>query len=365
MKALSKPFSKTETVFENFVSSLHSQNMKMKHVTIKDVAKELNVSVSAVSKAFNDRNDIKKETKERILKVGKAMGYHPNPIAKKLTSRKTFNVGVVIPEFVNAFFPEVIIGIQEVLIKKGYQVLIMQSNESFEMELMNVKTLEENMVDGLIISLSRETHNLDYYKSLIDQGYPIVFFNRYNDALTASKVIFDDFKWSFFATEHLISQGLKKIFHFSAYKHLLLSKKRMEGYKRAMNKHKIKVDPEWIIETGLLVEEGERVMEKIIDSGNLPEGIICGNDMIALGAMRVIRKHNLRVPDDIAITGFSETPFAELVFPPLTSVAQPTYEMGEIAANLLLKQMESENTTPETVILNGILNIRESSKIRN
>lgn len=336
----------------------------MKHVTIKDVAKKLNVSVSAVSKAFNDRNDIKKETKELILKVGKEMGYHPNPIAKKLSSQKTFNVGVVIPEFVNAFFPKVIIGIQDVLIKKGYQVLIMQSNESYEMELKNVKTLEENMVDGLIISLSRETHNIDYYQSLIHQGYPIVFFNRYNDALPVSKVIFDDFKWSFFVTEHLISQGLKKIFHLSAHQHILLAKKRIQGYKKAMSKHHLNIESDWIIETGLLVEEGEKIMHQIIESGNIPQGITCANDMVALGAMRAIRTRNLKIPDDIAITGFSETPFAELVYPTLTSVIQPTYEMGEIAANLLLKQMENEYTTPETVILNGKINARASSQIR-
>lgn len=333
----------------------------MKHITIKDVAKKLNVSVSAVSKAFNDKDDIKKETKELILKVGKELGYHPNPIAKKLSSQKTFNIGVVIPEFINAFFPEVIIGIQDVLIKKGYQVLIMQSNESYEMELKNVMTLEENMVDGLIISLSRETHNIDYYRSLIDQGYPMVFFNRYNDALPASKVIFDDFKWSFFATEHLIKQGLKKIFYLSAYQHLLLARKRIQGYKKAMNKYHLPFEATWVIETGLQFEEGEKITHQIIESGNIPEGIACVNDMVALGAMCAIQKHNLAIPGDIAITGFTETPFAELVYPPLTSVVQPTYEMGEISAKLLLKQIENENMTPQTVILNGILNERTSS----
>ena len=130
-----------------------------------------------------------------------------------------------------------------------------------------------------------------------------------------------------------------------------------------MDKHHISTQPGWIIETGLQVEEGERVMHNIIDSGDIPEGITCANDMLALGAMRAIRERNLSIPDDIAITGFTETPFAELVYPPLTSVAQPTYEMGGIAAKLLLKQMENENTTPETVILNGILNKRASSLI--
>lgn len=333
----------------------------MKHVTIKDVAKKLNLSVSAVSKAFNDRDDIKKETKALILKIGKEMGYHPNPIAKKLSQQKTYNIGVVIPEFVNAFFPEVIIGIQDIFIKKNYQVLIMQSNESFEVELKNVQMLVDNMVDGLIISLSRETKNIEYYQQLIAKGYPIVFFNRYSNELSASKVIFDDFKWSFFATEHLIKQGLKKIFHLSAYQHLQLAKNRIRGYRKAMNKYNLPFEQDWIIETGLMVPEGEKTMKKILDSGNVPEGITCANDMIALGAIRAIRERGLSVPGNIAVTGFTETPFAEMVHPPLTSVLQPTYEMGEIAANLLLKQINEESTLPETVILNGILNIRGSS----
>lgn len=333
----------------------------MKHVTIKDVAIKLGVSVSSVSKAFNDRNDIKKETRELILKVGKEMGYHPNPIAKKLSQKKTYNIGVVIPEFINSFFPEVIIGIQDILIKKGYQVLIMQSNESYETELLNVKTLEENMVDGLIISLSRETQNLDYYKSLIKQGYPIVFFNRYNDTLPASKVIFDDFKWSFFITEHLIKQGYKKIYHLSAYQHLQLAKNRIRGYKKAMEKYNLHYDANWIIETGLRVDEGEQTMQRLIDAGNIPEAITCVNDMTALGAMKSLKKNGFHIPNDVAITGFTETPLAELIDTPLTSIVQPTFEMGQIAAKLLLKNIESGNMTPETVVLNGILNVRASS----
>jgi DNA-binding LacI/PurR family transcriptional regulator len=335
----------------------------MKHITIKDVARQLNVSVSTISRAFNDKYDIKKETRDRILKAAAEMGYHPNPIAKKLIQRKSYNVGVVVPEFINAFFPEVIIGIQEVLLKKDYQVLIMQSNESYETELNNVKTLEDNMVDGLIVSLSRETKNLDYYQGLIRQGYPLVFFNRTSDALAASKVVFDDFKWSFFATEHLIREGYRKIFHLSAYKNLSLARNRINGYKKAMAKYQIAIDPSWIIETGLYVEEGEKTMQRLIDNNDMPEAIFCVNDMTALGAMRIIKKNGLRIPDDIAIVGFTETPFCPLVDPPLTSVHQPTFEIGQTAARLLLKQMESESyLIPETVVLNGTLNIRASSK---
>ncbi len=335
----------------------------MKRITIKDIARQLNISVSSVSRAFNDKYDINNETKELILKTAREMGYHPNPFAKKLIHKKSFNVGVVVPEFINAFFPEVILGIQDVLLTKNYQVLIMQSNESYEIELKNVKTLVDNMVDGLIISLSRETTNLEYYNNLVQKGYPLVFFNRINEDLPAFKVIFDDFKWSFFATEHLIKQGCKKIFHFSAYNHLSLARNRIKGYKKAMDKHNLPIENDWIIETGIYTEEGEKMMQKLIDKNIIPEGIFCATDMTALGAMLIIKKNNLKVPENIALVGFTETPFCPLVDPSLTSVSQPTFEIGQTAANLLLKQIESEShLIPETVVLNGTMHIRESSR---
>jgi LacI family transcriptional regulator len=334
----------------------------MKRTTIKDVARKLNVAVSTVSRAFNDKYDIRKETRDLILKTAHEMGYHPNPIAQKLIQRKTFTVGVVVPEFVNSYFPEVIIGIQDVLVKKGYQVLVMQSNECHITELENVKTLENNMVDGLIISLSRETLNNEYYIRMLEKGYPIVFFNRIDDQIPASRVIFDDYKWAYFATEHLIKQGYKKIYHFSGFKHLSLSRNRIMGYQKAMNKFKIPFQKSQIIETGFYMEDGQSVMRSLLDRGELPEAIFASTDPAAIGAMRVIKKAGLRIPQDIAVVGFTESRMAEVVDPPLTSVSQPTFEMGKAAAELLLKQIAADGfASVQTIVLNGKLNIRESS----
>ena len=227
----------------------------MKHITIKDVAKALNVSVSTVSRAFNDKYDIRKETRDFILEKAKEMGYYPNPIAKKLLSQKSFNIGIVVPEFINPFFPEVIIGIQDVLFKAGYQVLIMQSNESAINELENIKALENNMVDGIILSILHETDNIDYYQNLIDRGFPIVLFNRTTDKLNVSKVIFDDYKWAFFATEHLIYQGYQNIVHFSGPENLEISRQRIKGFNDALKKHKIKISPSQIFKTGLMISD--------------------------------------------------------------------------------------------------------------
>ncbi len=335
----------------------------MYHATVKDIARKLNVAVSTVSRAFNDKGDIKKETRELILKTAAEMGFRPNPIAKKLFQRRTFNVGVIIPDFsFSHFFPEVIIGIQEVLFKAGYQVLIMQSNESALNELENIKSLENNMVDGIILSITSETSSFDYLRKMNDVGFPLVMFNRVAAEIDASQVVFDDYKWAFFATEHLIYQGYKKIFHFSGPKALRLSRNRMQGFTDALKKHKIPVRPDMIIETGFRISDGERVMQEQIDSQNLPEAIFCVNDTTAIGVMKKLKQNGFRIPADVALVGFTEGVIAELLEPQLTSVAQPTFEMGRIAANLLIERIESKGIfVPQTVILNGRLNIRESS----
>ena len=335
----------------------------MKHVTIKDVAQQLNVSISTVSRAFNDKYDIRKETRTEILRVAREMGYRPNPIARKLIQQKTFNIGVVVPEFVNSYFPEVIIGIQEILIEQGYQVLVMQSGECYTTELKNIKALEDNMVDGMIISLSSEIHNNDYYLDMLERGYPVVFFNRVDENIPASRVVFDDYKWAYFATEHLVKQGYRKIFHLSGYQHLSLSRNRIQGYRKALNKFRIPFTSEYIIETGFFMEEGQAVMEKLLADRNLPEAIFAANDPTAIGAMKAIKKAGMRIPEDIALVGFTESRMAEIVDPALTSVSQPTFEIGRTAAELLLKQISSDGfAAPKTVVLNGKLNVRESSE---
>lgn len=334
----------------------------MKHVTIKDVAKRLNCSVSSVSRAFNDKYDIRKETRDLILATAKEMGYSPNPMAKSLLKQCSNQIGVVVPEFINSFFPEVIIGIQEVFLKKGYQVLIMQSGESHVTELENVKTLENNMVDGMILSLSLETKNVDYYKEMLNKGFPLVLFNRVSNELNTSKVLIDDYKWAFFATEHLIYQGYKKIFHFSGPTGLMFTQNRRNGFIDAHRKHKLPVQENSIIETGLMISDGERVMEKLIKENNMPDAIFAVNDPTAIGAMKCLKKLGYKIPYDVALVGFTESKLAELIDPPLTSVAQPTHEIGRTAARLLLDQIETKGIfVPQTVILNGRLNVRESS----
>jgi LacI family transcriptional regulator len=334
----------------------------MTHITIKDVAKALNCSISTVSRAFNDKYDIKPETRERILRVANEMGYSPNPSAKKLTQKCSYNIGVVVPEFINAYFPEVIIGIQEVFLKKGYQVLIMQSNEDSETELQNLKTLVDNFVDGIIVSLTTESENIDYLQILIEKKYPLVLFNRVSKSLSVSKVVFDDYKWMFFATEHLINQGITDLVHFSGPNHLTLSRNRRKGFIDAHGKHGISISEDRIMETGFLRKNAEDLVERLISEGKLPEGIVCVNDVAAFGVIIALKRNGYKIPEDVAVVGFTETLMAELIEPSLTSVIQPTYQIGAVAAKLLLKQIESDTfNIAETIVLDGKLNVRESS----
>jgi len=338
----------------------------MKHITIKDIARKLNISVSTVSRALNDKYDIKKETRDMILKTVEEMGYMPNPIARKLIQNRTYSVGVVVPEFLHSFFPETIMGMQEALLNKGYQLLIMPSNEDAETELKNVQTLVGNMVDGIIISLCKGAQNIPYYKKLLADGMPMVFFNRINTELAAPSVTFDDYKWAFFATEHLIRQGCKKPVHLSASFELPFAINRRKGFIDALKKHKIPTSDVLVIETGITIEKGEKIVEGLLNNGHNFDSILAANDLCAIGAMQAIKNHGLRIPHDIAVCGFTKTTLSQYVEPPLSTVEQPTFEMGNTAANLLLKLIDEpdEKITLETVVLNGRI-IERSSSIKN
>ncbi|UXX77864.1 LacI family transcriptional regulator [Reichenbachiella carrageenanivorans] len=333
----------------------------MKHVTIKDVARKLGVSISSVSRAFNDKYDIKPETKARILSVADELGYRPNPIAKKLIKQQSLNIGIIVPEFINDFYARVIIGVQQVLIAKGYQVLIMQSDENPDLERNNTKTLLDNFVDGLIVCPINEHDNILYFKKQISQGVPIVFLGRISAGFIGSKIIFDDYKWSLFATEHLINQGYQTIYHLSGDPQFSVSKKRKAGFLKAMEKHKIPESNYKIIAAGLTAEAGELATTQLIQKEDVPEALFCINDPVALGAMKALRTYHINIPQDIAIVGCTETPMAPLAYPPLTSITQPAVEMGASAAELLLRQIEHGFNTPQTITFDGLLNIRESS----
>lgn len=336
-----------------------------KHATIKDVAQALGISKSTVSRALADHYDVKPETKQAVLEMAEKMNFRPNPYAQNLTRKRSKVIGVVVPEFVNSFFPRIIIQIQKVFEKEGFNVLITQSDESAETELKNLCLLENSMVEGILLSVAEREKNTEHYQRLIDNGIPIVFFNRPSNEVQASKVVIDDYKMAFFAVEHaLTANGVKRTrpLHLMGPKEIFSSVTRCDGYKHALRKHNIDPTPQTYVQCDDISRDcGFRTMEAILRGDRIPDTVFCFNDQLAIGALKAIKKHGYRIPEQIAVMGFSESQSALLTEPPLSSVAQPLDQMGETAATLLLEKIKNPDAPDRTVILNASINIREST----
>jgi LacI family transcriptional regulator len=327
--------------------------------TIKDIAKALGVSIATVSRALTGSLDINPETKEKVQAKAKELHYKPNIQARNLLKSRNNMIGVVVPEFVTFFFPEIIIGIQEEMNKVGYQVLICQSNESSELERKNVEMLENSMVEGMIISVTKESKNIDLYQRLINEQMPIIFINRVLPGLDASQVIIDDRKWAFKAVEHLIKCGYKRIAHLAGNEHLSVTQRRVQGYKDALEKYDIPLQERLIMYVGVQQDRAKVGVDYLLSLKEKPDAIFAVNDPVAIGTILELRKRGIKVPEEIAVVGFSESPIGRIL--DLTSVAQPTFKIGHIAADLLLERINKPQTPVEIKVLDAQLNIRCSS----
>jgi len=340
--------------------------MKKANITIKDIAKELGVSPSTVSRALKDHPDISEETKKQINELAKQLNYQPNTVALSLRQSKTNTLGIIVPEIAHFFFSAVISGIEDIAHDAGYHVIITQSNESLEREVMNTKALFNSRVDGILVSVSRETNTYDHLQSLLNYDIPLVFFDRIIDSLNACKVIVNDEQGAYEATTHLIEQGCYRIAHLAGPQNLAISKNRLNGYKAALADNRYMIDDNLIKVCGLgTFEEAESITTEILDYRFPPDAIFANNDVAAYGAMMAIRKKKLRIPEDIAIVGFSNWRFSSLIQPALSSVTQPGFKMGQEATRLLMKQInkkEDEESITETISLKTNLVVRESSK---
>jgi LacI family transcriptional regulator len=340
--------------------------MKKANITIKDIARELGVSPSTVSRALKDHPDISQETKKKINELAKKLNYQPNTVALSLRQSKTNTLGVIIPEIAHFFFSAVISGIEDIAHDAGYHVIITQSNESFEREVMNTKALFNSRVDGILMSISKETENYDHLQSLLDYEIPLVFFDRIIDSLNACKVIVNDEQGAYEATTHLIEQGCYRIAHLAGPQNLAISKNRLNGYKAALANNRYMIDENLIKVCGLgTFEEAEAITNEILDYRFPPDAIFANNDVAAYGAMMAIRKKKLRIPEDVAIVGFSNWRFSSLIQPALSSVTQPGFKMGQEATRLLMKQInkgEDEESITETISLKTNLVVRDSSR---
>ncbi len=340
--------------------------MKFESVTIKDIAQQLNLSTSTVSRALRGSYEISDETKNLVLEYAKKINYRPNPIALSLKERRSHTIGIVVPEIANSFFSQAINGMESIAYKSGYHVSISQSHESFERELSNVEHMAYRSVDGLLISVSAETSDFTHLQALHDRGLPIVFFDRIVDQIDTYKVVCDNFKGAYDATTHLIAQGFKNIAHISSAEHLFITRKRLEGYKKALEDHKIPFRQELVRfcnHGGMATEEVEQAVASLFNEKKKPDAILSAGDRITTVMLATIKKQK-KVNKKLAYIGFSNSDLTDMFSPSLSVVRQPAFEIGQTAMELLIKMIESKRpiTQFETKIMESKIIIKESSE---
>lgn len=333
-------------------------------VSIHDIARELNIDSSTVSRALSNSPRVSQKTKAKVLAKANELGYQRNLLASSLRNSKSNTLGVIVPRISRHFFSSAIAGIEETAYDAGYNLIICQSLEQLEREQKMLQTLSQNRVDGVLISVSMETKDTDNFQRLRENKTPVVFFDRHLDVPDNSNVIIDDFQGAFDATEHLILQGCRRIAHFAGPQRLEIYKNRYKGYRSALEKHDIELDEDLVMTSKLMESDGVECTKKLLSLPIPIDGIFSANDVMAISAMQYIKKQGLRIPEDIAIVGFSNEPISSVMIPSLTTVDQPGFEMGKIAANLLISQIndKAEATIAQTIILKPSLIVRNSSK---
>jgi len=311
--------------------------------TIKDIARALNIHHTTVSRALRDHPDVNPRTKKLVKAMAEKLNYQPNIVARNLKTNSTNLIGVIVPEIKHHFFSAVISGIEDVAYRAGYIILVCQSNEQYEREVMNTRALISNKVAGLIVSISQNTRNGNHFKLFQEQGGKIVFFDRVCEDLDAPKVVVDDYQGAFDATEYLIEKGYRRIAHIGGTEHLTVSMARYQGYRDALHKHSIEFRPEYVVFSGFHESDGREGMKRLLRATPAPDALFAVNDPVALGSYEVIKSHGLQIPADIAVIGFSNNPISAVVSPPLTTIEQPSYEMGKYAAEMLIQLIKNEN----------------------
>ena len=315
-----------------------------KNLTLKQIAKELDVSISTVSKALKNSDEISEATRQKIQAFAKLYNYKPNNIALSLKNRKTKTIAVIIPEIVHDFFAMVISGIENLANQYGYNVLICLSNESYEREVINMEMLAAGSIDGFVISLSKETQaKKDYHhiKEIINQGMPVVMFDRVTREVYTDKVIIDDVLATQEAIQYFISKGRKKIGFITTPDYISVGRLRTEGYKRTLEANGIAIDENLI----LRIEDESKIDTMINEffNNNKFDAVMAVNELYAVNVLRNAKKRSIRVPEDLFLIAFTDGVISRNSIPSISTVKQNAYKMGEIAARLLIKKLESEN----------------------
>lgn len=337
---------------------------KNKEITIYDIARQLNVSSATVSRALKDSPVINGNTKKRILEAAREMGYQTNTFASSLRNNRSNTIGVIVPRLNSMFMSDVIAGIEKVVNNAGYNLIISQSLESSVKEKANALTMFNNRVDGLLVSLAYDTESLEHFQPFIKKTVPLLFFDRVADLQNCPTVVIDNYKAAYELTSHLIAEGCTNLVHLTANLSRNVYNDRFNGFRHAIIDHSLQFNPDHLIISDLSPEAGRKAAHRILQMKNLPDGVFVANDSCAASCMIELRKSYVRIPDDIHFVGFNNDFISQVVEPNLTTIDYKGFEMGEIAAQTLINQLNNRQnfSLTHSIVLRHELIIRQSSQ---
>ncbi|MFT4153787.1 LacI family DNA-binding transcriptional regulator [Parafilimonas sp.] len=340
--------------------------MKFETITIKDIAKALNLSVSTVSKALRKSYEISQETQKLVLDYAEKHNYKPNPVAQGLRKGKSRLIGVIVTNIDNNFFSQVINGIESVAHKKGYTVIITQTHESYEREVITAQNLMTRSPDGLLVSLCAETANVDHFKEIHHKGLPIVFFDRVTNDIDTHKVTCNNFHGAYEATKHLAQQGFQRIAHITSSNNLSITLERLEGYLKALEDNGLQIDERYIkycVHGGMIQEETRAAVNELLAMHDKPDAIFTASDRLSTTTFSILCEEGIKMPVQMGMAGFTNSLSAHIFNPPLTTIVQPAFEMGQKATEMLIQLIESKQPPAryEKKVLDAALVIRQSS----
>jgi LacI family transcriptional regulator len=336
----------------------------MLKTTITDIARELNTSPATVSRALSDHPRISAKTKKSVHEAASKLNYKRNRIASSLRSGKTYLIGVIIPSAEINFFGSVVHGIESIANANGYGVLLFQSNEQRDFEEKGLQNFLSARVDGILVSIAKDTIDYSHFAEIRSRRVPIVFFDRANDDLDIDSVVIDDYKGAFMATEHLLQQGYSRIAHISGPQHLKNFYDRLKGYMGALQANKIEIDHSLIYPGNISIESGKKGTAHLLELQNPPDAIFATEDFTALGVIKELKEKGIKIPEEFGVIGFANEMFGEHITPTLSTVDQQTIRMGNSASNLLLKIIDNKTAgggTKEKIVLEPLLICRDSS----
>lgn len=336
--------------------------MRREQVTIKDLAKQLNISVSTVSRALRHAMDVNPETKEAVIRLARELNYEPNFIAQSLVKKQTKIIGVIVPAIHSNYFSQALSGMTDVASEHNYHVMFCQSNETSLQEISSIKKLAACNVDGLLVSVSKETSNLGEFEKIRQKGIPIVMYDRILHELPCSKVIVDEYEGAHKAVEHLIKKGCTRIAHIAGPHDLSVSVNRMNGYLDALQEHGLEFDPQLMVHCNAFEDDAMDAIKKIMRVKPSPDAIFCINDLSAIISLKYLIARGIKVPEEVKVVGFNDDPVSRFAEPSLTTVMQPGYEVGKLAMGILIDEIQNRDVEPQTIKLRTKLVIRNSSR---